>query len=74
MSTQQLTFKKCMVPVAIVLASALGTVVLGFPGTGDYEQAVADQAWFCQMVEEETWPSDPARPCNTESEQHVANL
>ena len=74
MSTQQLTFKQRMVPVAIVLASAFGAFGFGFAGTGDYEQAVADQEWYCQMVAEKTWPSDPARPCAPESEQHVANL
>lgn len=74
MDTQQLTFKKCMAPVGIVLVSAILAIGFGVAGNGDYEQAVADQALYCQMVQEQVYPSDPARPCDTESEQHVATL
>lgn len=74
MSEQQLTLRQRMVPVAILLASAFMVWGLGYAGTSDYEQAVADQALYCQMVEEGVWPKEPGRSCESDSERHVASL
>lgn len=74
MSTEQLTLSGWKVPVAILLVSAFGAFGVGYTGAGDYEQAVANAAFYCQMVDEEAWPALPdEHPC-PESAPHVATL
>ncbi|QSL90433.1 hypothetical protein [Pseudomonas atacamensis] len=74
MSTTKLTLSGLKVPAAIFLVSAFVAFGVGFTGKGDYEQAVADAAFYCQMVDEKAWPALPDdHPC-PESAPHVATL
>ena len=73
MSTEQLTLSGWKVPAAILLVSAFVAFGYGQTGASDYEQAVADEAFYCQMVSEGAWPATPDHPC-PESAPHVATL
>lgn len=58
-----------------LLALILGG--LGMVGTGDYEQAVADQALYCRMVAEGAWPESPDYQCEQPAQddpEHLASL
>lgn len=58
----------CLLMVALWLLVTLGL------GGSDYDQAVADHEWSCQMIREGTWPPDPAIHCPEPVETLASNV
>lgn len=46
-----------------LLMAVLYLLLVAGLGGSDYDQAVADHAWKCQMINEGVWPHDPAVHC-----------
>lgn len=63
MSTQNIKAQRHGVIIGALLVAGAYLAFVGWVGASDYDQAVADQAFYCQMVEEGAWPKDPARGC-----------
>ncbi|WP_219097567.1 hypothetical protein [Pseudomonas sp. UMAB-40] len=43
--------------------AVLYLLLVSLLGGSDYDQAVADHAWTCQMISEKVWPADPTIHC-----------
>lgn len=49
--------------VGCLLMVALYLFLVSLLGGSDYDQAVADHEWKCQMISEGVWPPDPSVHC-----------
>lgn len=71
MNAQQLKRVRLAIWAGGLLMAGLYLLVVGVLGGGDYEHAVAEHEWACQMISEGVWPKDPSIHC-PEPEQALA--
>lgn len=64
---RQAIWAGCLLMVALYL------IVVSFLGGSDYDQAVVDHEWKCQMISEGVWPNDPATHCSEPLETLALN-
>lgn len=73
MSAQQLKQFRMAIWAGGLLMAILYLVAVSLLGASDYDQAVADHEWTCQMISERVWPADPAIDCSVPSEALASN-
>lgn len=73
MSAQNLKLFRRYVWGGALLMLVLYLVMVAYLGGSDYDQAVADHKWACQMISEEVWPPDPAIVCLEPAEILASN-
>jgi hypothetical protein len=56
-----------------LLMAALYALLVLVLGGSDYDQAVAQHEWACQMIREGSWPKDPAIHCTEPLETLASN-
>lgn len=69
--------RKGMMFFAVGLLGSLLVGGLSHVVKGDYEQAVADAQFYCDMVDQGTWPPDADRGCespNAKSPMDIADV
>lgn len=73
MSAANLKRLRMYVWAGVLLMAALYLLVVLVLGGSDYDQAVAQHEWACQMIREGSWPPDPATHCPEPLERLAAN-
>lgn len=63
MNTQQLKRFRRAIWLGALLMVALYLLVVAGLGGSDYDQAVVDHQWKCQMISEGVWPPDASIHC-----------
>lgn len=63
MSAQDLKRVRIAIWAGGLLMAVLYLIVVAVLGGSDYDQAVADHEWACQMISEGVWPKDPMVDC-----------
>lgn len=61
----------------LFLGGLLGAVGVGFYGLDDvtdYQQALANEAYYCSMVAQDMWPRTAEHPCPVTVEEAGAQL
>lgn len=73
MSAQNLKVFRLYMWGGALLMALLYLVLVGYLGGSDYDQAVADHEWACQMISERVWPKDPGIDCPEPMQTLAAN-
>jgi hypothetical protein len=63
MTTEELRINRKVVGISALVVAGLYLALCGWVGGSDYDQAVSDQKFYCEMVADGSWPKDPSKPC-----------
>ena len=63
MTTAKLKRYRQAIWAGCLLMVVLYLILVSMLGGSDYDQAVADHEWTCQMISEGVWPPDASENC-----------